>query len=440
MNPISSKIKNQITNQKAWFAIMAFVFSFLMGQEIFYVFRTSSVYVNIQIIWSALCILICLVLDFRKVISCFCKIGFLLYFFLFIILVSFINSWHYAASNAEFLISLKGAAFFGLNACLTIFTVMLFGDQKEVMVKGMFFGLIVNFIEILLVRVSYSLFNYVLTFSDLFPQISFYIPRGGQIQAQGFFKEPSHLTDFVIISNFLIFSLDKSKARRTATFLMTLIILLLAGSGNVIIFALGLVALLLFNIKKVITSIKEISKNKKTLIVFSLVCVFLVLVAIVLFAVPTTRRLINLALTSLNPADSGNSERLSHMIAGLNIAIKYPLGVGFGLSSTMMGRFYPDFAIKYTYNVFLSMMIDLGWFGGFIYLLLFLVPAWRCLSPKSKTINVFLGVCLLASATLQFINGDSFPIEFFPLGLVYYDFSQNFQSSKSSTDFAVRKI
>jgi hypothetical protein len=398
---------------------LAFLFALLIGNEIFYFARGNTYFYNISTFFSVFVIFVFCFIDFRKVLHNFLNIGILFYLFVMVIFVSYINAFFFSNSASEFLVAIKGTIVFALEWGLTIFAMLLLREETKSMASGLYFAVVLNFLFSIFVLITYRLTNYVVTFSSLFPQLAFYVPNGGDIQLQGFFREPAHLTNFLVISYFLLLNFYKKWPSRLLLFICVFGALLLAGSGNIVVLLFGYVFFSILSHHRIASEIQNIVHSKMKL-TFSLIILGAAVISIIIaFSVPSISKILVLAIKSVNPLDESNAPRLRNNLLGFEIIKAFPFGTGFNMSSIAGTRLHPDWNVTAIQNYLLKTAAETSVFGAFVYLALWIVPIVKLSSRKSKTYYPYLATALLCTLLLETINGDAYFIHYFALGLGY---------------------
>lgn len=400
---------------------LAFVFALLIGNEIFYFAKGNTYFYNISTLLDLLIVIFFCFLSIKNVLKNFWNIGALLFLFVIVIFLSYISAIFFSQSPSEFLVTLKGTVVFGLECCLTVFTTLLFASYVKEMAFGLYFSVILNCLFSLLVLATYRLTNYVITFSTLAPQSGFYVPNGGDVQLQGFFREPAHLTNFLVISFFILFHFFKGKAARLLLFVSVFSVLLIAGSGNIVVFVIGFIFVGILEWREIVSWIRAffIHSKKKAIAICISVGIVIVAGTVVIFKVPSLSRVFLLAIKSINPLDPSNAPRLKNNLLGLEIIAAYPFGTGFNMSSIAGARLHPTWSVTAVQNYLLQIADETTLVGAVVYSAVWLVPLFKLSSKKHCPHQQFLAAALLCVFILEIINGSAYLVHYFVLGIAY---------------------
>jgi len=102
---------------------------------------------------------------------------------------------------------------------------------------------------------------------------------------------------------------------------------------------------------------------------------FVISAVIIVFSISETRLYIIEALKSANPFDEGNSGRFDNMLAAVNVWIRNPWGVGYGIGNATVK--FDTSNVAATYNDMLKTLLELGIPGLACYLIIYVTPLYR---------------------------------------------------------------
>jgi hypothetical protein len=416
-------------------ASLAFIAALLNGQEIFYLFHFSSYYLNISSVFNFLIFVFYCLIDFKGVINGFRYIGKSFYILFAVVLLSLINAAFFAGSISIFLITVKSILIFCLECGLSVIVYVLLKKYAKAIGYGLLFSFVLNFVFSFSVYFIYKKFNYVVTFSSLVPQNSFYVPHDSTIQVQGFFREPAHFTNYLVVSFFLLLAFFRSKKVRFLAFLMTISLFVLSGSGNIVVLFAAFLFLASLSFSDILLFAKNLFKNKKRLWVFVGLLFLIFSACAVVLSIPSISKTILLALHSINPFDASNTERFNHVFVAFEVIRSFPFGVGYGLSSVAVGRLHPEFSNSAIMSKVLSFAAETGPFGISAYFYLFISLMVTCIKKGIHGNGQYLCVALFCVLVLETINGMAFSIHFTTLGLA---FAQIAQTKKSDSKITIK--
>lgn len=296
---------------------------------------------------------------------------------------------------------------------LTIYMNILYYKKYYIyVIKGVFYGVLIN---IIFCFVQYGLYlsGIVFTLDKLFPQPSFSIPRYGQFNLQGLFLEPSHFMGYIICTGILSAFFINNKRFRQVIFTMSLIIVvILTNSANMVLFG-GLLFIFFIILRKRI--IRKYEIKIKNLLIFLLIAIFITLIFYfryeeilqIIHNIDLPNKL-KKGFNDFNIMNVTNKERLENISHGFDILLKYPLGVGYNMETTIYEIEFENLINNASYSFFISNQLELGIMGTVIFFI-FTISIFIRLFRSYKIYNKVLAISLLGTTIFMWGNGVRFP-------------------------------
>ena len=395
--------------------------SILMGlslcNNIFYIIHKSNFYLNISNLVSVICLFYIFIYEKDSITRNFKKIDRTFIFYVLACLLSIIP-----ASISLFKeITLLSAFFNGIPSLIFLiieyFVIISFSDNKENILDGIKIGFIVN-ITVSVIQYIYFINDRVfLVLYNLFPTDSFQVCGKYEVlsmasnvtttlkvyffRAQGLFIETSYFTTFVVGA--FIISLKKIKRRifKIICIILSCYLCLISESGNFII--LIAMVFLYFLIMWLIKNNGKI--QKKQLIIFPVVIV--IFISGIIYCMNNDMLMLRISNTfsSTNISDSGNSSRKRTIDEGINLIEKYPLGIGYNMTSTIFNREYPTDKHSYIFSTIVVDELELGVIGNIVYLIFALKFALKIIKYSKKEEDIAIALSILGLFLCQSSNG-----------------------------------
>lgn len=397
--------------------IIAYLIGILTCQNVIYAFKFGNSYINILYV-----ITVFFVLSYyfftgsTGIVKQYIDKSLLL--FLMIIYISVIPAtfWYFEGTLTKFTTYIYGLINIGLGLSL-LFSVFILRDKLEYIYKGIWHGFIIC---VLISVIQFVAFNTDKVFSlyFIFPQPSFYISTSWvnaqnlQLEfplffyrASGMFLETSYYLAFASVFIVpIILHVRPSIVKKIVIYIFSGLILI-SASGNIILL---IIAILFWSILKKKTVInKNVNYKLKNLNASKYIIVVLVLV-------PTSILFINYigldviiekivdSINTANIMNEDNTTRFNNMIKGISLICKYPLGIGYNFSPTLMKS---EFGINQSaFNYLITLAIELSIVGMIAYILMILSFIIRLIKRKNNN-SISLMIALICAFISQIGNG-----------------------------------
>lgn len=426
-----SKFKRSV-KWDSWGAL-AFVFGLVFVQGIVYVTKVGNLYVDV--VYPFAVIVLSLNFAFRPRItlqsieSCFYK-G-MTPFLSVVVLSVFLAVGSSITHVGVHISSCVNGLVVLLFSLIIYFAVISLRDRMRFLVRGLFFGLLVN---ILVSFFQYAAFQSGTAFTlyDYFPQPAFYIsvPWGAgsawaqnlrylvySFRAQGLYLEVSYFVGaatmiYVVSMGFL----DMSGTAKAVVFLLLLFLFAMSNTGNLVLF-IGFTLLTHFLLSASHDKTTSFLTNKRSSAEWIVqLVVIAVLVGLCIYAlsniddVTSALDVDNLVkglqggIESSDISNSDNRERFLFMQNGLSEFMRYPWGGGYNMAPTL--TFY-DFGTNATFSYVLTLLVEMGPIGLIAYGYLVLSMVLRLLVNDGRLIGskACVAVALIALLVFQTGNG-----------------------------------
>lgn len=416
MSVLSSSIKNIGKN---FSKIYLFFLGFLFCQNIIVPIKIGNTSFNILLFALIPFIIYKFLFHKSNLDKCLKKIPLPYYLFLLSILISFIPALILKSTLLDITPFFKGVFFY----CLSVIVPLLFGiclnsEEKKPFFFGLFFGYVVNVFVSIVVYIAFYFFDYVLTFTALFPNDSFFEPNYFS-SAQGLFLEPSHLAGFLLVLFYLLFWYYEEKSIRIFLCISVWITFLIYNMGNLPLFIISQIVYFfcMFSKKIKIYFIDKIWVSKRRKQIFVVLCTVILAMLVLAFAFPLRSLFIKL-IYEANPFGPANADRMNSLLIGLQTFLKYPLGVGFNLSGVAISRLYGEFVTTATtHNYFLKVLIEQS-IPGVSLLIWFIYKLCKALKDDKTRKNTTLLFSVILGFVFSFLNGPTEPYLFLTAGIV----------------------
>lgn len=400
--------------------ILAFLQGMCMCNNIFYVFNYNTFYLNISSVISIIVFLYVLINEKESFTKYLKNISKWFYLFLFLNIISIIPMTFYFINNS----SITNAFFNGIPSLILIFlqyfSIVALYDKKEYIYKGITLGFILN--------IGYSVLQYfffergtMITFANWFPNPAFRVMvqfqnRGLYPQfdinqfvygygALGFFLEGSYFMIFIIGSILIVNNVIKNNIIKVITLIITIVLCILTKSANLLtLFSMICLYWFILFIKKI--KIKKTIKRS----VFLFIPIFVLFIIAGIYMIVSNDNMIDsfrVSVDSLNFNNTNNTERATSMIRGLELISKYPLGVGYNMSSAIYSLEYGSQYVNAIFSTLLVNELELGILGNLVYIIFSLSLIIYAIKSKDK-LMVSVGISALGLFICQISNGISY--------------------------------
>lgn len=417
MNENTIIMKNQnIFGYRKGYKILAFLLGFLVTNNIVYIIRFGEVVPNISILYSILILCYYIIFrlnDFQKALRMF---NITLFLYVLIILFSVINVVIVFYGNIYMLIRyFKGVIYLFMHLAPYVLTLILY-KEKRYIIKGLGVGFSVN---LLISIISYFYFSIgkVFTLYNLFPQNAFYIPRY-TFRTQGLFLEPSYYMAFIISTFLILLVSTKSGMYKILGIIFTVFVVSISLSKNTPILIFLLLLFILLEVRG--------NRNKRIIIKYPVLIttVFFCLIGSIVVVlnwekIIAMNLLKNLMVgwNKLLDLDSSRSIRIFNMKQALYLIPKYPFGVGYNMSHSIMEDVYSNnISVNATFNFLITNQLELGLLGTGVYLIMIKQLSWDLIIKHKDKYSLALGMSVFGAFLTQIGNG----IRLYPFILVVF--------------------
>lgn len=360
--------------------ILAFILGFLTVNNVLYLFVVGDTPILMAYVFGTYFILLYLLISIKKVIYNTTTTPKLLVLFFSWILFSSIQTIVYRGSMSVWL-----SGIIELILVMTImYSTMILEDRYAYIVKGIIFGVQINFIIVIFEEVLDTL-GLTFILNEAIPVLKpftelLYIGSVGR----GLFAEPGHLMRSITILFFIIYpQVRKYKLlNRILVYILFAIIAMTSGSASFIYFILGIILLYIWS------SGKNVSKWMKGILITMII---LLVLAICATFIPFLNNITTVALKSFfdifNSSDVSNSIRIQGMLNALKVIQEYPIfGCGWNQFATHFEKFgFLSHYVRGSYSYALELFAEIG-IGAFFYFGFIILNIIRM---KKRSDNIF---------------------------------------------------
>ena len=420
--------------------ILAIIVGITICNNIFYLLNYNSFFLNISNIVSIISLVILLIKDRKRVIDSVSKIDKTFYFYLLMCIFSVIPCFFYFSKNNSLIMSFINGLPLLVLLYIQYLVIISFSDCKEELLKGIKIGFVLNIIYSLLQYVFFLNNGSVLTLYTLFPNNAFQVCGNYdkllsmpaikttltifQYRIQGFFLETSHFTTFLCGAGLIALYKTKNKTLRIFLLILVSYLCIISESGNFIIF-LGI--LLLFILKYIPK--QELGKftiKRKTLLMIPIILISILLLGAHVINRPTFFQKINDTFNSTNLEDAGNSDRNRTIKEGIALIQKYPMGIGYNMTSNILKMEYPTEKYSYIFSTVVLNELELGPIGNVLYLIFALKFIVNLLCYGKDKEDYVIALSTMGIFLCQASNGISFwniqyTLAIYAIANIYYN-------------------
>ena len=414
------------------------VLAFLMGlfacNNVIYLFKIGDTYINIEYVLAVITACVIFVKDSKKFLGAFKDINkyfkaFIIIMFLSVIPLIIVFKDSLGSITSFF----NGMVLFFLCFCIYIDIVAL-KEKKDLFINGFKIGFILNIILSLIQYITYKNGNYFSLY-NYFPQPAFqinsYYGMKNSLQmstdtfniygyrAQGFFLETSYYMAFLISSAIVLFSITKFSFFKSIIIIIAIFTIIQTSSGNMIIlFGTFILYYLLKYAKRGEKNTYKINIKKVFLIyiIFSLSLIFVISQRDIINDFFVNNNIINKIINNLetaNIANEGNKERFDNMKKAMALTLKYPFGVGYNMSYTILGREYGnELNTIAAFNRLITIQLELGLLGTLAYIIYIYEIGIKLLLKSKSKYSLSVAISVLGIFVCQVGNGIGFSYPF----------------------------
>ena len=383
----------KITKKKIY-CILAFVMGLSVFENISSVFVIGSTRFVFSLVYAVFLFIVLFFFDIKRMVSIFKAIPKSLLLFVIICIVSIMPGIVYFGSVSIIVRYLMGLISLIL-VILAVFDVIFLSEYRRFIVYGLFVGLLLNALISLFAYLSYKR-GQVFTLQGFFPNTeNFYVPMYS-FRAQGFFLEPSHYLRFFITSFIIVcwYYLTNAKKRGkilffTLTFL-EIPVLMLSGSGSVVIVFLMVFGFLILSDKRI-----------RRMVLPALVIISVLLIVVLIFN-PSIFEMYSGYIADIfsggNITSDDNKVRLDSMKVYLDYALSYPFGIGFNQTGTLGIR--DNVVTTAAYSEYIEIFLETGLFGIVTYVFSMCLIILKLIKNKTNY-SIALAITLVGICVLQ---------------------------------------
>lgn len=399
--------------------IIATLIGFSLCNNIFYVFNRNNFYLNISNIISLLGLIYIIFHEKNKVFENFKKIDNSFKMFLAACILSIIPACISFSDN----LSVLSSYFNGLPSLFLLlieyYVIVSFGENKNDIINGIKIGFIINLLVSILQYIYFIDGKIFTFFYNLFPTPSFQVCGKYYVlnsmsnitttlkvyfyRAQGLFIETSYFTTFVAGAGLISIRLIKNKLFKIFSIVSLCYLCLMSESGNFMIFII--VVLLYYFITWLKKNSGKLLLKRKSLVYIS-IGIFLVSAG-TFYAINNSELMkrINNTFLSTNISDAGNNSRKKTIDEGIELVGKYPLGIGYNMTSRIFKMEYPTEIHSYIFSTLIVNELELGFVGNIIYLVFALKFIIKILKYSDNEDDIAIAVSTLGLFICQATNG-----------------------------------
>ena len=305
---------------------------------------------------------------------------------------------------------------------LTIYCdVILLDDYRQSILNGLCIGVILNIVFSVLQLIFYRI-GYDFSLSTWFPNSSFQY-NIYWYRVQGLFLETSHFACFMIVVINLVFFKRKNVSLRWIVILSLLFLLGISFTGNFMLFLMAIVFDLVFITKKKMLKLGTIHLSIAFL---SIALVSLIGLAFSdkiydLLLKTNISEMIKVGLADWNINNTDNVStvaRYGNMIKALELSIKYPFGVGYGMASNMLILEYAS-DVRDAFSFIITVLLEMGLVGVVSYMLMIYQLGIRPFFKGKDIYKRKLGLSIIFMSVVQIANGVKwYPVFLIVMGLI----------------------
>lgn len=396
--------------------LLGFLIGLSLCNNIFYVFSRNNFYLNISNVIGIVAFIYLIFIEKEYIGKYLKKIDRTFFWYMLVSVLSIIPAIITLYPN----ISLLSSYFNGIPLLILLFIeyfdIIGFADKKENILNGIKWGFILNILFSLIQYIYFIRGDIFNLFYKYFPTPSFQVCGEFSrlfydssitttlkvyfFRAQGLFIETSYFSTFIVGSMMIAITRIKNKLIKYILTILTFGLSMLSESGNFII----LIALLF--IYYFITSFKGkfVIKRKKMITIPIFMIIFLLAFVFIVSNDFLMKKVENTFL-STNISDSSNSSRLRTLKEGMELIYKYPLGIGYNMTSKIFKMEYPSEIHSYIFSTILVNQLELGFIGNFIYLIFALKFIMKILKYSKEKEDIIIALSVLGIFLCQASNG-----------------------------------
>lgn len=429
-------------NTNKYIKILAITVGITICNNIFYIFNYNNFFLNISNIVSCIALVIIVIKERKRVLEGLQKIDKTFYFYLLACLFSIIPCFFYFADNNSIIMSYINGLPILFFMFVEYLVIISFSDCKEELLKGIKIGFILNILYSLIQYMFFLNDGSVLTLYNLFPNDSFQISGNYykllsipnikttltifQYRIQGYFLETSHFTTFLCGAGLIAFGKMKSKIGRIVLFIITIYLCIISESGNFIIFLAIILLLILRTLYGKRISGSDITIKRKTILIIPVILIGALLVGVYIVSNDEIGQKIANTFHSTNINDSGNVDRNRTIKEGIELIIKYPLGIGNNMTSTILKMESPNEKHGYIFSTLIINELELGLIGNIIYLCFALKFIIALLKNGRNKDDYIIALSTLGIFLCQISNGISYwniqyTLAIYAIANIYYN-------------------
>lgn len=224
-------------------------------------------------------------------------------------------------------------------------------------------------------------------------------------RAQGFTSEPSVLASLLIPGMFL--TIGRGGRCWVLLALVMVAALILTFSSGAVFLGVGYVVYFMAKVFNILRSGKLGRRGVRQLAAVAVMLLILTMVLVFLGGSSFRQRLGNI-FTGTNPFAAENYERSASIVHSLELALKYPLGVGYNMGPTMMEHsgYQPNI-----HSLFAGIILETGFPGLFIYVAFVISCAYPLLRTSTSQLGDMLAISVATSLLYSFATGVFSPFE-----------------------------
>lgn len=419
--------------------IFALFLGIIVCNNVIYALKVGKTYINISYIYGIIIFLFFIIFKKRGLTKCFKEINYNFRIYIVIALLSVIMAIITFTDNLSVVMSYFNGIIMLVFNLILYMDVLFLKDYKKSILKGLIIGYILNIILSLIQYITYNNGNYFSLYY-FFPQPAFqinsYYGANSILQqttdtfniygyrAQGFFLETSYYMAFIATTSVILFVSTNKSLIKILSIISMIFIIALTSSGNLIIILFTFIMYFIF--KKIkcnnINKMNNKTKNKINIKTFTLFFLIIVLIiGLSLLNISKIKEIIDTNnilekfinnINSANIADEGNKGRATSMLKSLELILKYPLGVGYNLSPTLLSMEFEKGTLEAnsTFNRLITIQLEQGPLGLIFYIIyIYNISGVLILKARDKY-TLALGVGVLGAFICQIGNGiGSFP-------------------------------
>lgn len=414
--------------------IFALFLGIIVCNNVIYALKVGKTYINISYIYGIIIFLFFIIFKKRGLTKCFKEINYNFRIYIVIALLSVIMAIITFTDNLSVVMSYFNGIIMLVFNLILYMDVLFLKDYKKSILKGLIIGYILNIILSLIQYITYNNGNYFSLYY-FFPQPAFqinsYYGANSILQqttdtfniygyrAQGFFLETSYYMAFIATTSVILFVSTNKSLIKILSIISMIFIIALTSSGNLIIILFTFIMYFIF--KKIkcnnINKMNNKTKNKINIKTFTLFFLIIVLIiGLSLLNISKIKEIIDTNnifekfinnINSANIADEGNKGRATSMLKSLELILKYPLGVGYNLSPTLLSMEFENGTLEAnsTFNRLITIQLEQGPLGLIFYIIyIYNISGVLILKARDKY-TLALGVGVLGAFICQIGNG-----------------------------------